>query len=164
MDCIYYYDSPLGRMLASSDDEGLTGLWFIDQKHYADKLSAEKEERLTPAIRLASAWLDMYFSGLVPDITVPLNPRGTGFQKSVWNALCSIPYGKTASYGSIAASLGSSARAVGSAVGRNPISLIIPCHRVIGADGSITGYAGGIGRKMMLLKAESGSGPVRSDD
>lgn len=155
MDCIHFYDSPLGGILLASDGEALTGLWFEGQKYYADGLGAEHAEKPLPIFDACERWLELYFNGQVPDFTPALAPRGTAFQKRVWDSLRSIPYGQTLSYGEIAEKLGwTSARAVGSAVGRNPISLIIPCHRVLGADGSLTGYAGGIDRKRRLLELE----------
>ena len=156
-----HYDSPLGKILLAADGEGLTGLWFEGQKYFARGLGAESAEGETPALAAARRWLDTYFSGSEPDFTPPLHPVGSAFQRAVWDALLHIPYGKTTTYGalahSVAARLGRasmSAQAVGGAVGHNPVSLIIPCHRVVGADGSLTGYAGGIEKKVRLLKLE----------
>jgi len=155
MDYIYFYDSPLGGILLASDGEALTGLWFEGQKYYAEGLSPEHAEKPLPVFEACERWLELYFNGQAPDFTPALAPRGTAFQKRVWDILLTIPYGQTLSYGDIAEKLGgTSARAVGSAVGRNPISLVIPCHRVLGADGSLTGYAGGIDRKRRLLELE----------
>ena len=155
MDYIYFYDSPLGGILLASDGEALTGLWFEGQKYYAEGLSPEHAEKPLPIFEACERWLELYFNGQAPDFTPALAPRGTAFQKRVWDILLTIPYGQTLSYGDIAEKLGgTSARAVGSAVGRNPISLVIPCHRVLGADGSLTGYAGGIDRKRRLLELE----------
>ena len=158
------YESPLGKMLLAADDDGLTGAWFYGQRYFARGLEgAEKNERRgvpfdSPVLLAARRWLDAYFAGERPDAAdVPLAPRGTAFQLRVWDALLSIPYGETRTYGELAAELGSSSRAVGSAVGRNPISVIIPCHRVLGADGSLTGYAGGLDRKRALLELEQRS-------
>jgi len=152
------YPSPLGEILLSADDGGLTGLWFDGQKYFASTLSSEHGEKETEAIALAKEWLDEYFQGRVPQKTPPLSLIGTDFRKSVWQFLLTIPYGTTVTYGTIAKALSKeirvSPRAVGGAVGHNPISLIIPCHRVIGADGSLTGYAGGIDRKIALLRLE----------
>lgn len=155
------YESPLGRMLLAADDAGLTGAWFYGQRYFARGLEgAEKNvEDGTPAdspvFLAARCWLDAYFAGERPDVAdVPLMPRGTAFQRRVWDALLAIPHGETRTYGELAAELGSSPRAVGAAVGRNPISVIIPCHRVLGADGSLTGYAGGLTRKRSLLELE----------
>ena len=161
MDFIWHYASPLGAITLASDGDALTGLWFDGQKHFGAGLSAEAVERPLPVFDEAAHWLDAFFAGKNPGSTPRLNPRGTPFQRAVWAALLSIPRGKTATYGDIvravapAGFLRASARAVGGAVGRNPISLIIPCHRVVGADGSLTGYAGGIGRKQALLELES---------
>ena len=128
---------------------------FEGQKYAGQHLAGEGQVRETPVLRAARLWLDAYFAGERPDAgALPLLPRGTDFQRAVWRELRTIPYGETRRYGEIAARLGSSARAVGSAVGRNPISLIIPCHRVLGAKGALTGYAGGLERKEALLALE----------
>ena len=155
------YESPLGKMLLAADDGGLMGAWFYGQRYFARGLEgAEKNERRgvpfdSPVLLAARRWLDAYFAGERPDAAdVPLAPRGTAFQLRVWDALLSIPYGETRTYGELAAELGSSPRAVGAAVGRNPISVIVPCHRVLGAGGSLTGYAGGLARKQALLELE----------
>ena len=157
MDYTHPYASPLGSLTLASDGEALVGLWFAGQKHFGAGLDGETAEKPLPVFDQADRWLDVYFSGREPDFTPPLHLRGTAFQQSVWLRLLEIPYGHTVTYGAIAASLGlpsKAARAVGSAVGRNPLSLIIPCHRVVGADGSLTGYAGGIERKARLLEME----------
>ena len=151
------YESPFGRMLLAADDDGLTGAWFYGQRYFARGLEgAEKNaEAEAPALTAACNWLDVYFAGERPDAAdVPLAPRGTAFQRRVWGALLAIPYGETHTYGELAAALESSPRAVGAAVGKNPISVIIPCHRVVGAGGSLTGYAGGLDRKRALLELE----------
>ena len=162
-----HYQSPMGRILLAADDAGLTGLWFEGQKYFALYLDKEHEERELPVFDQAKRWLTIYFSGEEPDFSVPLHFTGTEFQKAVWEILCSIPYGKTVTYGEIAKQLAAekglqhmSAQAVGGAVGHNQISIIVPCHRVVGANGSLTGYAGGIERKEKLLaleKAEKGA-------
>ena len=161
MEYIYRYGSPLGKMMMASDGESLTGLWFDGQKYFARTLSGMHEERDLPVFKETCRWLDVYFGGAEPDFTPPLHPEGTSFQKTVWEFLLSIPYGTTTTYGEIARKMAAgsrgravSARAVGGAVGRNPISLIIPCHRVLGSDGSLTGYAGGTDRKARLLALE----------
>lgn len=158
---IRHYDSPLGGILLAADERGLTGLWFEGQKYFARTLSTECEERETPALADAAHWLDVYFSGREPDFTPPLHPAGTPFQRTVWALLGQIPYGETTTYGALAQTLAArvglasmSAQAVGGAVGHNPVSIIVPCHRVVGADGSLTGYAGGIERKIVLLCLE----------
>lgn len=161
MHYINHYRSPLGTILLAADDTGLTGLWFEDQKYFAQGLDKETEEKEFSIFQTARRWLDVYFSGQKPDFQVPLHFQGTAFQKEVWEILLSIPYGETTTYGAIAKQLAAkrglphlSAQAVGSAVGHNKISIIVPCHRVIGADGSLTGYAGGIWRKEKLLALE----------
>ena len=149
------YDSPLGMLIVAAEGEALTALVFEGQKYARQHLAGEGQERETPVLRAARLWLDAYFAGERPDAAaLPLSPRGTSFQQTVWQELRAIPYGETCRYGDIAARLGSSARAVGSAVGRNPISLIVPCHRVLGAKGALTGYAGGLERKEQLLALE----------
>ena len=156
-----HYDSPLGGILLAADDVGLTGLWFDGQKYFARGLSNERIAQETSVLAEANRWLDIYFTGKEPDFTPPLHPIGSAFRRSVWEILLQIPYGQTATYGEIARQLAKkqglermSAQAVGSAVGHNEISIIIPCHRVVGADGSLTGYAGGIGKKEKLLELE----------
>lgn len=134
--------SPLGNILLSADEIGLTGLWFEGEKYYADALPREHIERETPILMDTKRWLDVYFTGREPDFT-PL--------------LLEIPYGQTTTYGALAKRLGGvrmSAQAVGGAVGHNPISIIVPCHRVVGANGSLTGYAGGLDRKIKLMEIE----------
>ena len=148
------YASPLGRIFLASDGTALTGLWFDGQRHFPDGLPAPAPLPAAGALADAALWLDLYFAGERPGFTPPVAPKGTPFRKAVWALLLSIPYGGTVTYASLAAVLNSSARAVGGAVGRNPVSLIIPCHRVLGADGSLTGYAGGIERKAKLLFLE----------
>lgn len=149
------YRSPLGMLIVAAEGEALTALVFEGQKYARRHLAGEGQERETPVLRAARLWLDAYFAGERPDAAaLPLLPRGTGFQQAVWQELRTIPYGETRRYGEIAVRLGSSARAVGSAVGRNPISLIIPCHRVLGVKGALTGYAGGLDRKEQLLALE----------
>lgn len=161
MTFIQHFDSPLGGILLAADDVGLTGLWFEGQKYFAATLPAEVQTKETPALREGKRWLDLYFAGKEPKTSPPLHLIGTPFRLSVWKILSEIPYGKTMTYGDIAQRLAQerglprlSARAVGSAVGRNPISLIIPCHRVIGKNGRLTGYAGGLHRKAYLLSLE----------
>jgi O-6-methylguanine DNA methyltransferase len=156
------YHSPLGDILIAADEEGLTGLWFEGQKYYALYLDKDNEERETQILKDTKKWLDIYFSGQEPDFKVPLHFTGTDFQNEVWEILYSIPYGKTMTYGEIACVLAKrkglermSAQAVGGAVGHNEISIIVPCHRVVGSQGSLTGYAGGIDKKVSLLKLEN---------
>lgn len=156
-----HYMSPLGGILLAADEEGLVGLWFEGQKYFAAHMDAQTDETCTPIIRKAVLWLDAYFEGKTPDFTPPLHPSGTQFQLAVWKLLLSIPYGETTTYGALAARLAAqmgresmSAQAVGGAVGHNPVSIIIPCHRVVGTGGSLTGYAGGVERKRRLLELE----------
>ena len=145
----YIYKSPIGEMLISYDDTHILGVCF-------DKESSE-EHRPNAVISQCITQLDEYFAGTRTTFDIPLNPRGTDFQKSAWAALCGINYGKTASYGQIAVQIGrpKAARAVGMANNRNPIYIIIPCHRVVGADGSLVGYGGGLWRKEWLLAHEA---------
>lgn len=161
MEYISHYQSPLGKILLSADDLGLTGLWFEGQKYYALHLDKKYEEKELSLFKEVKKWLDIYFSGKEPDFEVPMHFKGTDFQKEVWDILCSIPYGKTMTYGEIAKQLAAkrglgsmSAQAVGGAVGHNRISIIVPCHRVVGTNGSLTGYAGGIDKKIALLTLE----------
>jgi len=161
MDYTYHYISPLGGITFSSDGDALTGLWFDGQKHFADTLGDVHEEKPLPIFEEAVKWLDLYFSGKDPGFVPKLSTHGTPFREAVWEILRTIPFGETVTYGEIAARLADtrglskmSARAVGSSVGRNPISLIIPCHRVVGAGGSLTGYAGGVDKKRFLLTLE----------
>ena len=161
MTSIQHYASPLGGILLAADEMGLSGLWFDGAKYFADNLPSEHEERETPILSDAKRWLDIYFAGQEPDFMPPLHPTGSEFRMAVWEMLLNIPYGKTTTYGEIARQLALkqgrpqiSAQAVGSAVGHNGISIIIPCHRVVGANGSLTGYAGGIDKKVKLLELE----------
>ena len=156
-----HYDSPLGGILLAADEIGLTGLWFDGQKYFARGLSSEQEERELPVLLEAKRWLDIYFTGKEPDFLPPLHPNGSAFRRSVWEILLQIPYGRTTTYGEIARLLSEkrgltrmSAQAVGGAVGHNEISIIIPCHRVVGTNGSLTGYAGGVDKKVKLLELE----------
>ncbi len=161
MDYTHHYDSPLGGITLAGNGENLTGLWFDGQKHFADVPETRYVEKELPVFEQADRWLDVYFSGREPDFTPPLRMKATAFRKAVWEILLTIPYGQTMTYGEIAERIAGktglarmSARAVGGAVGHNAISLIIPCHRVVGSDGSLTGYAGGIQRKVKLLQLE----------
>ncbi len=150
-----HYASPLGPILLAADETGLTGLWFEGQKYFPSFLGVDYQEKETPILTETVRWLDVYFSGKDPDILPPLHPQGSPFRQAVWNILLTIPRGQTMTYGEIARRLGvRSAQAVGGAVGHNPISILIPCHRVVGSDGSLTGYAGGFDRKTRLLQLE----------
>ncbi len=155
------YASPMGDMLLAADEIGLTGVWFDGEKFFADNLPAEHEENETTTLAATKRWLDIYFAGKEPDFTPPLHPVGSAFRMRVWDILLKIPYGQTTTYGEIAWQLAAtsgvgkmSAQAVGGAVGHNEISIIIPCHRVVGANGNLTGYASGLDRKIALLKTE----------
>ncbi len=150
-----YYGSPLGKLVVAAEGDAVTALVIKGQKYEEKHLAGEGRLNETPVLAQARIWLDRYFEGGAPDpAALKLAPKGTAFQQRVWKSLLKTPCGKTATYGMIAESIGSSPRAVGSAVGHNPISIIIPCHRVLGADGSLTGYAGGIENKKRLLKLE----------
>ena len=161
MDYTYHYESPLGGITLASDGNALIGLWFDEQKYFADTLSKEYDEKPLPIFEHTVKWLDIYFSGKAPDFTPPLNMKTTAFRKRVWEIMLTIPFGQTMTYGEIADIIAKekgltrmSAQAVGGAVGHNSISLIIPCHRVVGTNGSLTGYAGGIDKKVKLLEME----------
>lgn len=148
-----HYASPLGGMLLAADEQGLTGLWFDGAKYFAANLPEKREEKRTPILDEAARWLDLYFAGRQPAFTPPLHLVGSAFRQRVWKRLLEIPYGQTVTYGAL---LGKemSAQAVGGAVGHNPVSIIVPCHRVVGVNGSLTGYAGGIDKKIRLLALE----------
>lgn len=158
---IMEYDSPIGILTLAEDDGFLIGLWMSNQKYFPDLSGAEF--RNTTVLTQAVQWLDRYFAGLCPSpAELPLAPKGSPFRQAVWEILRSIPYGQTTTYAAIAEKIAKqqglgkmSAQAVGGAVGHNPISIIIPCHRVLGSDGSLTGYAGGLERKRRLLDFES---------
>lgn len=155
------YRSPLGEMLLAADEAGLTGLWFEGGRFYAESLDPEHEEKEVSVFETVRRWLELYFSGKEPDFMPPIHMLGSPFQLDVWGLLRQIPYGETVTYGELAKMIARqrglsrmSAQAVGGAVGHNKISIIVPCHRVVGADGSLTGYAGGMHRKEQLLTLE----------
>lgn len=156
------YASALGGILLASDGKSLTGLWFDGQKYFGSTLAAQHEQKMLPVFEETVRWLDLYFSGQEPDFTPSLSlQQASSFRREVWEIMLTIPYGQTMTYKAIAAELARrrgvenmSAHAVGSAVSHNPISIIIPCHRVVGTNGSLTGYAGGIDRKVRLLALE----------
>ena len=161
MNYISHYNSPLGSITLASDGYALVGLWFDGQKHFGSTLGNDYEEKPLPVFDRTAAWLDIYFDGRMPDFTPDIALHGTDFRREVWDILMTIPYGQTMTYGEIAQIIAQnrgaasiSAQAVGGAVGHNPISIIVPCHRVIGSNGSLTGYAGGLERKAALLKME----------
>jgi len=152
--------SPLGPLSLASDGESILGLWLEGQKYFASGLEAETAERPDlPVFAQAEAWLDAYFEKRDLPPLPPLSPRGSAFRQKVWDLLLEIPLGQTATYGTLAEKLKASGtraapQAVGGAVGHNPISILIPCHRVVGAEGSLTGYAGGVEKKRFLLELE----------
>jgi methylated-DNA-[protein]-cysteine S-methyltransferase len=155
------YGSPMGEMTLASNGEELTGLWFDGQKYFASNMQGRIEEKDLPVFEQTEKWLDIYFSGKAPDFTPPLSFSGISpFRKRVWEIMLAVPYGQTTTYGKIAERIERetgkrvSAQAVGGAVGHNSISVIIPCHRVLGANGDLTGYAGGVDKKAALLKGE----------
>lgn len=161
MQYIIDYESPLGRILLAADEIGLIGLWFENEKYYANNLDSKHKYKNTEILNKAKSWLDIYFSGQEPDFMPPLHMLGSPFRLQIWEHLLKIPYGQTTTYGEIAKTIAHqkgiakmSAQAVGNAVGHNEISIIIPCHRVVGANGSLTGYAGGIDKKIKLLEIE----------
>ena len=151
--------TPIGKIQAAASNKALIGLWFIGQKYFPCGTEAWISDPDYPVFVSLKAWLEDYFAKKKPKIKIPLSPQGSEFQQAVWKLLLEIPSGKTSTYGAIAAKLAStgkkaSAQAVGGAVGHNPISLLIPCHRVLGSDGSLTGYAGGLDKKPALLELE----------
>ena len=158
------FKTPLGKIRAAAWDNAIGGLWFFGQKYFPcfeDDFWLNKPDY--PPFVLLETWLKNYFSGKKPKMDIPLAPIGTGFQKAVWKKLLEIPYGQTTTYGTIAAQLNAegtkaSAQAVGQAVGHNPISLLVPCHRVLGSGGRLTGYAGGLEKKYALLELEGAVG------
>lgn len=153
--------TPLGPVTAAANDDGLTGLWFVGQKYYPADTGTWAEDPNHPAFHALRDWLEAYFAGRDPGPLPPLAPRGTTFQLAVWERLLAIPRGQVTTYGRIARRLAAdlgrpsmSAQAVGGAVGHNPVSILIPCHRVVGGDGRLTGYAGGLDKKEALLRLE----------
>lgn len=159
MTAVHFTPSPVGQLTLAADGQAITGLWLEGQKYFCAGLSEDVKEKDLSVFSQAEAYLAAYFSGSPLPPLPPLRPAGTAFQRAVWALLAEIPYGQTRTYGALAAELrrrGTSAapRAVGAAVGRNPISILIPCHRVVGAGGSLTGYAGGLERKRFLLELE----------
>lgn len=159
MQDISFYSSPLGKILLASDGQGLSGLWFTNSRYYADSLANKHQEKEDQYLQDAKRWLDLYFAGEKPNFTPKLRLKGTAFQNAVWLSLLEIPYGHTVSYKEIAQKVSEKrdhlpVRAAAAAIGRNHISLIVPCHRVIGSNGNLTGYAAGIEKKKALLKLE----------
>jgi methylated-DNA-[protein]-cysteine S-methyltransferase len=161
MICTCNIDTPLGPMTAAASDDQLIGLWFVGQKHYPAEAQTWVNQSNHPILVALRTWIAEYFRGKAGRPELSLSPRGTAFQQAVWEILLRVPHGATITYGDIARQLAAarglpsmSAQAVGGAVGRNPISILIPCHRVVGADGSLTGYAGGMDKKQALLQLE----------
>ena len=161
MEYIHYYNSPLGKITLASDGKALIGLWFDGQKYFDNTLIEKYKPKDLSIFKQTDKWLDIYFSGKEPNFTQQLSMKTTFFRETVWKILLTIPFGQTMTYKEIAQRIAKqkglekmSAQAVGGAVGHNPISLIIPCHRVIGTNGSLTGYAGGIDKKLKLLMLE----------
>lgn len=162
MNYIHEYRSPIGKLTLASDGENVTGLWVEGQKYHGATLGGETIRRRLGVLDDAAAWLDEYFGGREPSIALPLAPAGTPFRRRVWKILREIPYGTVTTYAEISRKLTeadgkpstAAARAVGGAVGHNPISIIIPCHRVVGSDGGLTGFAGGVDKKRLLLRLE----------
>ena len=161
MDYIHHYQSPLGGMTMTSDGTSLIGLWFDGQKYFADTIEKSTPQKDLPIFKQTDKWLDIYFSAKSPEFTPPLTMHTTPFRKCVWEIMLTIPFGRTMTYGEIADKIAKqkgiekmSAQAIGGAVGHNSISLIIPCHRVVGSNGNLTGYAGGLDKKIKLLEIE----------
>ena len=152
------YESPHGEMLLAATDAGLAGVYFSGQKYFPKDESSWRRNGDHAVLRQAKEELAQYFAGARRRFDVALDPSGTPFQRAVWNAICTVRYGETISYGELARRAGAvgQARAAGAATGRNPIGIIVPCHRIVGADGSLTGYAGGLERKRALLALEGG--------
>lgn len=155
------YQSPLGTIIMAGNEENLTGLWFESQKYFGATLDSHHAEWELPVFRQTRQWLDIYFQGKDPGFFPPISLKGSAFRLEVWEMLRQIPYGQVITYGEIACRIAEkrreknmSAQAVGGAVGHNPISILIPCHRVVGTNGSLTGYAGGIEKKIKLLTLE----------
>lgn len=158
MQYIHYYNSPMGQFLLTADESGLTGLLFENEEC---QLDPDYKDTITPAIKEAIQWLDEYFSGKIPTFMPPLHLVGSSFQQEVWKLLLEIPYGEISTYGDLAKKIAAdrgikrmSAQAVGGAVGSNPVSIIVPCHRVIGSGNNLTGYASGLDHKIFLMKLE----------
>ena len=156
-----YYDSPLGKILLVATDYGLSGAWFEGQKYYAENFNTEAQRAKSEYVGLAEEWLDAYFKGMEPDFKVPIDLSGTPFRVAVWEELYKVPWGESVSYGLLGARVAmrlqrsySLTRPTAQAVAHNPVSIIVPCHRVLGRNGELTGYAGGLERKRFLLRLE----------
>ena len=155
MICYRMHESPLGRLLLAASDAGLCGVYFEEHRHFPGAQGWQEGEH--PHLTRAAMQLDAYFNGSLRAFDLPLDPQGTPFQQAVWRHLSTVAYGATASYLSHARAIGAdrAVRAVGSAIGRNPLAIIVPCHRIVGSDGRLTGYAGGLERKRYLLTFEA---------
>jgi methylated-DNA-[protein]-cysteine S-methyltransferase len=154
-----FYESPMGKMLIVATDDGLNGLYFIDQKYYRAVEAGWTRDGKHPVVRQTAREMQEYFAGKRKEFDIPLAPAGTPFQAQVWKAISSVPYGTNITYSELARRAGhpDAIRAAGTATGRNPITIIVPCHRIVGSDGSLTGYAGGLDRKRALQELESGA-------
>jgi len=148
----------LGPLLLAASASGLRGVWFDGQRHFAGRASDWVDDARDPVLRAARSQLDEYFAGALRDFDLPLDPIGTPFQRAVWRAIAAVPYGATISYAALATAAGAAgaARAAGAATGRNPLGIVVPCHRIVGSQGALTGYAGGLPRKRALLALERG--------
>jgi methylated-DNA-[protein]-cysteine S-methyltransferase len=157
-----YYQSPLGRMMLVANDDGLAGVYFIGQKHYVRPGSGWRKDPDNESLGKAKKELEEYFAGKRKRFDLPLAPEGSDFQRAVWKAIAGVPFGETITYAELARRAGhpGSARAAGAATGRNPIGIIVPCHRIVGSDGTLTGYAGGLEKKKKLLALEAGAGSL----
>ncbi|HSV19295.1 MAG TPA: methylated-DNA--[protein]-cysteine S-methyltransferase [Casimicrobiaceae bacterium] len=159
-------DTPLGAVLLAASGYGLRGVWFDGQRHFAGRKPEWIDGARHPVLRATADQLAAYFTGTLERFDVPLDAQGTPFQRAVWRAIAAIPYGATQSYAALAAAAGApgAARAAGAATGRNPLGIIVPCHRVVGAQGALTGYAGGLPRKRALLALEARQRPLLRDE
>lgn len=160
--CWMRLPTPLGPMWLAADAQGLVGAWFDDEKHFHGPPPEWREDATQPLLGRAAAQLQDWFAGRRRDFDLPLAPRGTPFQQAVWREIARVGWGETRAYGVVAAAIGRprAVRAVGAATGRNPLTLIVPCHRLLGRDGALTGYAGGLERKRALLAFEAGAPPL----
>jgi methylated-DNA-[protein]-cysteine S-methyltransferase len=158
------FESPLGPMLLVASERGLAGVYFDRQKHLPRQRAEWRRDPANPLLARAKRQLEEYFAGRRRTFDLPLDPQGTPFQCAVWKAIAGVAYGETINYGELARRAGfpGSARAAGAATGRNPVGVIVPCHRIVGADGSLTGYAGGLARKRALLRLEAGTADLLS--
>lgn len=156
--------TPLGPMWLAADTQGLVGAWFDGDKHFQGPPPDWRQDAALPLLGVAAAQLQDWFAGRRRSFDLPLAPRGTDFQQAVWREIARVGWGRTRSYGEVAAAIGRprAVRAVGAATGRNPLTIIVPCHRLLGRDGALTGYAGGLARKRALLAFEAGEAPLWS--